>query len=224
MYTHVIVFDVNETLLDLSALDSWFERMFGRAGARAEWFALMLRWSMVVTLCDRFRDFSTLALESLDALADEHGVSIRAANRDDLVQRIRTLPAHADVEPALRRLQSAGLRLVALTNSAQATVDHQLEHAGLAPCFERILSADAVGRFKPHAAVYRLAAETLDVTAADLRMVAAHDWDITGAMAAGCSGAFIRRGGAASRHPAATAPDIVTEDLTGLADAIVGRG
>jgi len=37
------VFDVNETLLDLSALDPRFERVFGDASVRREWFMQMLQ-------------------------------------------------------------------------------------------------------------------------------------------------------------------------------------
>lgn len=34
----VCVFDVNETLLDMAALDPHFERLFGDATARGRWF------------------------------------------------------------------------------------------------------------------------------------------------------------------------------------------
>lgn len=222
MHTEIVVFDVNETLLDLTALDPWFQRVFGRADARAEWFARMLHWSMVVTLTNRFRDFSTLAMETLEVLAHSSGITITDPDRGELVRRIETLPAHPDVEPGLQRLQDAGLQLAALTNSARATVDRQLDNAGLTAYFERILSVDAVGRYKPHAAVYHHAAATLDVPLQDICMVAAHDWDITGAMAAGCHGAFVCRE-PGRPHPAGTVPDIIGDDLPTVADTIIAN-
>ena len=49
----IIVFDVNETLLDLAALDPYFERAFGDVAARKEWFARMLRTAFVSVITDR---------------------------------------------------------------------------------------------------------------------------------------------------------------------------
>jgi hypothetical protein len=39
----ICVFDVNETLLDLTALDPPFEAAFGRSAVRREWFGQMLQ-------------------------------------------------------------------------------------------------------------------------------------------------------------------------------------
>jgi 2-haloacid dehalogenase len=54
------VFDVNETLLDLSALDDVLERHTGRPGLRAEWFDLLIRAALVTTAADAYRDFAQL--------------------------------------------------------------------------------------------------------------------------------------------------------------------
>jgi 2-haloacid dehalogenase len=40
--SRICVFDVNETLLDLRALDSHFEHVFGDATVRQAWFAQLL--------------------------------------------------------------------------------------------------------------------------------------------------------------------------------------
>ena len=39
----ICVFDVNETLLDLTVLDAPFERAFDRPGVRREWFGQLLQ-------------------------------------------------------------------------------------------------------------------------------------------------------------------------------------
>ncbi len=56
----VIVFDVNETLLDLAALDPAFEHAFGDGAARKQWFARMLRSAFVSVITDRYADFGTI--------------------------------------------------------------------------------------------------------------------------------------------------------------------
>jgi len=215
----VIVFDVNETLIDLSGLDTAFAETFGPTGARREWFDLLLRWSLVQTLSGRYRDFSALARDSLLALAATRKRSLSDNQLDALMERILSLSPHPDVEPALARLRQAGLRLATLTNSNAGTLRAQMENAGLADYFERLLSVDAIGKFKPHPDVYRMAAEALGVGCARLRLVATHDWDVTGAMRAGCAAAFVARG--RDMHPSAERPDIVGEDLIEVTEAII---
>jgi 2-haloacid dehalogenase len=133
---------------------------------------------------------------------------------------MRTLPPHPDVVPGLEALAAAGLTMVALTNSPQATADAQIVNAGLSPFFTAVLSVEPTGRFKPARAVYEYAAEALGAGPEAFRMVAAHDWDIAGAMRAGYAGALITRPGVAV-NPLYPAPDIVAPDLVAAAEAII---
>jgi 2-haloacid dehalogenase len=96
----------------------------------------------------------------------------------------------------------------------------QMANAGLAALFERLLSADAAGRLKPAPEVYRMAAEQLEVGIREIRLVAAHAWDVTGAMRAGCRGAFVARPGMVL-DPTGETPDIVGQDLREVAAAII---
>jgi haloacid dehalogenase-like hydrolase len=95
-----------------------------------------------------------------------------------------TLPAHPDVSDSLQTMRDTGLRLVTLTNSAPAAVQQQLANAGLTLFFERSFSVDAVRRFKPAAEAYRSVADLLGLPVDRLRLVAAHAWDIVGALRA----------------------------------------
>jgi 2-haloacid dehalogenase len=70
--------------------------------------------------------------------------------------------------------------------------------------------------------VYRLVATELQVAPSQLRLVAAHAWDVLGAMRAGCAAAFVARPGKAL-FPLADTPDIVGPDLRNVADQIVKR-
>jgi len=53
----VLLFDVNETLLDLRVLDPVFERAFGDASLRRQWFGLVLRNAMALTITGDYEDF-----------------------------------------------------------------------------------------------------------------------------------------------------------------------
>jgi 2-haloacid dehalogenase len=220
MPQRILVFDVNGTLLDLVGLDALFQSAFGGADARAEWFEQLLKSSMVWTMSGRYRDFTALGRAALQLLAARRGIALADDQEERIVGRVRQLPPYADAKPALTRLKAAGFRMAALTNSAPAVASAQLEHAGLAAYFEQILSVDEVKRFKPAPEPYTMAARRLGAAVTDLRMVAAHGWDVFGAMAAGCAGAFVARGGAAF-DPLAPPPDITEPTLDAIADAIV---
>ncbi|CAN0309655.1 unnamed protein product [Chrysoparadoxa australica] len=167
---------------------------------------------MLTTITNQLRGCGELAQASLDTLPEHIGQPLQEAERSRVRDAILTLPAHGDVAPALTRLINAGHTLVALTNSDQVVVDTQLAHAGLAHCFEQMLSVERVGRFKPHPAVYQMAADALNSDPSQLMMVAAHDWDITGAMRAGYAGAYIARQGPGC-HTAGEIPTLVARDL-----------
>jgi 2-haloacid dehalogenase len=124
------------------------------------------------------------------------------------------------VPGALRRLRLAGYRLAALTNSTEQVARAQLEHAGIIGSFEPVLSADAVGWLKPAAEPYLMAAGRLGVPVGEVRLVAAHAWDVAGARSAGCAAAFVARPGKVL-DPLAEPPDVVGVDLAKVAEHIL---
>lgn len=216
----VIVFDVNETLLDLRALDPVFARVFGDAAARREWFGQMLQSAFVATITDAYQDFGAVGGGALRMIAAKRGVSLTPDDINEVRATMRQLPAYPEVRPSLERLQSAGLRLATLTNSTAEVGQAQLENAGLRDLFDQTLSADSVRRLKPAPEPYRMAAEQLGVAITDIRLVAAHSWDVAGALRAGCRAAFVARPGQVL-DPLAPEPDIVGRDMAEVVQAIL---
>ncbi len=220
LMARTLVFDVNETLLDLAALDDLFGEFFGDAAVRREWFAVVLRNAMTMTITGDQSNFVDIAGASLQMVAETRGVELPASALGDIAAGMRTLPPHPDVVPGLTALADSGLTMVALTNSPLATAEAQIANAGLREFFSDVLSVESTGRFKPAAQVYHHAAEVLGTTPADLRLVAAHDWDIVGAMRTGYAGVLITREGVAV-NPLYPHPDIVAPDLIVAAEAVV---
>lgn len=217
----VIVFDVNETLLDLAALDPIFARVFGDATARVAWFDQVLHSALVATVTDAYSDFGTVGMAALEMVAARRGATVGEADRTAVREGMRTLPPHPEVRESLERLRDAGLRLATLTNNALPVVEAQLANAGLRDLFEQVLSADEVRRLKPAPEPYRLAAERLGVEIGQVRLVAAHAWDVAGAQRAGCAAAFVARPGRVL-DPLAPRPDVVGVDLREVAAGILG--
>jgi 2-haloacid dehalogenase len=211
----VLVFDVNETLIDIDSMAPVFVRIFGDAVVMREWFGQLLMYSMTATLAGRYVDFFTLGEGVLRMLADIRRVEIADDDVQALKQAMLTMPAHSDVEDSLIALRDNGFRLVTLTNSPpNPDRPSPLDNAGLGHLFERQLSVDACRAFKPAPATYRYVPEQLGVSPSDCMMVAAHVWDTIGAQSVGFSGALITRpGNAALPVPGLPQPTIVATDL-----------
>ncbi|HZC73226.1 MAG TPA: haloacid dehalogenase type II [Jatrophihabitans sp.] len=216
----VIAFDVNETLLDLHALDATFEEVFGDPAVRGQWFAQMLQLSFVGGLTGQYVDFGTAQRAALRMVAERLGHHVGAEQVDDIVGRMSTLPPHPEVPSALDALRAAPLQVVALTNSVQDVAEAQLRNAGIAGYFDRIMSADNVQRLKPAPEPYHAVARAFEVEPAQVRLVAAHSWDVSGAMAAGCQAAFVARPGMVL-SPIGGRPDIVEPDIAGVVRTIL---
>ena len=220
----IIVFDVNETLLDLNALDPHFERIFGDPAVKDAWFKQVLQSALVATILGESdkMTFADAARRALDMVALRRGVELNDSDRQAIGETMLNLPPHPEVPAGIQALKDAGLRLAALTNSAQQAAVTQLTNAGLADDMSAILSVEAVGKFKPHRAIYEMAAQRLGEAPQDLWLIAAHDWDIAGAMTAGWRGAFIARPGMVIA-PQAPRPDIVGDDLREVAQKLIDR-
>lgn len=216
----VIVFDVNETLLDLTALDPLFADAFGESAVRREWFAQVLQSAMSLTLANRYTDFGAVGAAALTMIGERRRVTVDDALRTAVRDGMRSLPPHPEVAAALDRLRGAGLRLATLTNSPPPLVEAQLSNAGLRDKFEQVLSVDDVRRFKPAPEPYLMAADRLGVPIGQTRLVAAHAWDVAGAMAAGAAAAFVARPGMVL-DPLHPRPDIVGADLADVAAQII---
>jgi 2-haloacid dehalogenase len=214
-----VIFDVNETMLDLGALDPFFNEWFGDAAARKDWFAQTLHLAITLAATRTFKSFSDVGGAGLDQIAHRRGVVLPDKVPTQLRETLLWLPAHPDVEPALRALRGGRLTTAALSNNPLPVVQAQLRHAGLASLFAEVMSVDEAGALKPAPEVYTFAAERLHLPPGSIWMVAAHGWDIAGATRAGIRGAFVARAGQLP-DPFAP-PEIVAGDLLTLAHGLL---
>lgn len=211
-----LIFDVNETMLDLSAMKPIFADQVGDDSLVSTWFSLLLRYSLEVTVIGHHLPFDQIARNALAVVAEQAGLNTSAEAIQTVVEAMENLPAHPDVAPALERLTEAGFKLATLSNSSLEAVTAQLTNAGLIQYFTWTLSVDAVQRFKPDPRTYHFAADP----PSDLMLVAAHDWDVNGAHLAGMQAAFVERA-SATRAPHAVLPELRRPTMTGIADALL---
>ncbi|MBG7605952.1 MAG: haloacid dehalogenase type II [Actinobacteria bacterium] len=215
-----IVFDVNETLLDLRAMQPRFDAAFGSTDLLAPWFGQLLRHSFVATLTDTYAPFDVLGVDALQLVAAKVGIDLSKDGAAHVVDGMRHLPPHQDVRPAITRLRDHGFRIATLTNSPPHLLTDQLANAEITDLFDMPMSIDPVRKFKPHPDTYQSGAKRLGVDINEMRLVAAHDWDVTGAIRAGAAAAFVARPGMVLSRASET-PDIVGPDLETVTAAII---
>ena len=220
MSRDTILFDINETVLDLSSLKPKFKAAFGGESVTATWFSMLLHTSTVCALTGTKTDFATLAGNMLDAIAARLDVEVSEQTRVDILSSFSRMPPHDDIKSALNRLRSAGYRTVAFTNSSLNLVSTQINNSGLAEYFDEIVSVEDTGSFKPDPKVYAFVAQRMNRPIEDLRLVATHDWDTHGAMSAGMRAAYIDRSGA-PYHPLYRQPDIYASTMGDVVEQII---
>lgn len=211
----VVAFDVNETLLDLAPVRARLVEAGQPADLLRTVFARTLLTGFAAAATGgwcSFRDAFDAALAQETDLAD--------AARADVLGAFGELAPHPDVEPALRRLVEAGVRVVTLTHGAPGVAEAALERGGITPLVAATLSSEVIRAWKPAREVYLWAAGSCAVAPDRMALVAAHGWDVLGAQRAGLTGAWFPRG--ERSYPAVyEAPHVQGPDLAGVVDALL---
>src|SRR6202034_3447669 len=98
----LIVFDVNETLLDLETMEPTFQRIFGDKGAMRLWFAVLILYSAALTVAGCSVPFTDIGTAGMKMLADTRGIKIGDSDKKDLTEKFSTMPPHPEDPAALR--------------------------------------------------------------------------------------------------------------------------
>ena len=218
----LIVFDVNETLLDLETMEPTFERIFGEQNAMRLWFANFIMYSAALTVAGCYVPFTDIGGAVMKMMADTRGIKITDGDRKELTDKFSTMPPHAEVPGALRKLRAAGFRLFTLTDNLLEVQTQQLTNGGIVDLFERRFSADGIKHHKPSRQAYGYVEKELGAKASDFCLVACHTWDTLGAVAAGWEAALIKRPGN-DVLDVGPQPQIVCDTLSDVANQLIAR-
>src|ERR1700730_15406252 len=218
----LIVFDVNETLLDLETMEPTFERIFGDKSAMRLWFANLIMYSAALTVAGCYVPFTDIGSAVMKMLADTRGIKIDDKDKKELTDRFSTMPPHPEVPAALRKLRNEGFRLFTLTDNLLEVQSRQLEQGGIAGLFERRFSADGVKHHKPSREAYSYVEKELGAEPSRFWLLACPAWDGLGAHAGDWQAALIRRVGTDVLE-VSPQPQIVGNDLDDVADQLIAR-
>ena len=217
---NVLVFDVNETLSDMAPLSMQFKDIGAPEHLAKLWFADLLRDGFALTASGDIESFATLGAEAMRVrLAGQSLDRPLEKAVDHVMQGFSELAVHPDVVEGVRGLSDLGIRLVTLSNGSAAVASALLERAGVRDRFERLLTVEDAGVWKPAPGAYAYALEQVRVEPMDAMLVAVHPWDIDGARRAGLATAWIDR--SHSHYPSYFgAPDVEVASLTELVDSL----
>ncbi|MHB1172833.1 MAG: haloacid dehalogenase type II [Lacisediminihabitans sp.] len=216
----VIVFDVNETLSDMSPMAGRFADV-GAPGLLARvWFAGLLRDGFALTTAGSSEKFAVIAAESLRE--NFTGLPLNRSVEeavDHIMHGFASLTLHPDVAGAVRTLTASGFRLVTLSNGSTQVAETLFRAAGIREEFDLLLSVEDAAGWKPLRAAYEYAADACRVEPGRMLLPAVHPWDIHGAARAGLRTAWINRTG--TTYPGYfTAPDTTIHTLGELASIL----
>lgn len=216
---NTLIFDVNETLLDLAPLKKSINKAFKNNHLADKWFSQLLHYSLVESITGDYHDFSEIAAAVLKMNAKIESVSLSEEKISEILSPIKDLQPYPDVKKGLERLKSSGYKLMAFSNGKPEVLNDQISNSGLSEYFDLVLSVDAVKKYKPHPDSYLYALNESNSQAENTMMVAAHGWDVTGAMRAGLKTAFIERPGKTT-YPLSVKPDFTASTIEKLAELL----
>lgn len=219
-YSSVLLFDVNETLLNIEPLKKHVDDILLEEGISNLWFSSVLQYSLSMTVSSQYESFMDIGTAVLTMMAKNRNINLTVEDARDALQIMLHLKPHKEVSEALTKLQIAGFRMATLSNSSSAASKIQLDNAGISDFFERCFSIDHLGKYKPHSDVYNWAARAMNKSAHECMLVAEHPWDVAGAAWAGMKTAFITRGGK-SPFPLAIPPNVTANDILDLSNQLV---
>lgn len=185
-----VLVDVFETMLRVDALAARFVDVGRPAHEWELFFTRALRDGMALTLAGRAKPFGEVARA---ALRTTGGHTLSEEALDHVLSGFAHLPPHRDVEPALQALARAKIPTYAFTHGAARTACDALDRAGLRTYLRGVHSAETIAAFKPPARVYDWACTAIETPRERVALVAAHSWDVHGAVRAGLVGGLATR-------------------------------
>ncbi|WP_031428673.1 haloacid dehalogenase type II [Flavimarina sp. Hel_I_48] len=215
----LLIFDVNETLLDLKPLKEKVNEALESETGFSVWFRTLLHYSLVETTSLNYADFGEIGQATLKMVSKQFDRPLQDTEIENILSKIKELPPHTDVIEGLEQLAAQGFELAALTNGNLRTVKDQLHFAKIDHLFKGIYSVDAVQKYKPHPETYAHVLNVMNTEKENAMLVAAHGWDITGAQRAGLQTCFLERPGK-FLYPLAEKPTYSIKKLTELPDLL----
>lgn len=212
----IIFFDVVETVFSLAPLGEKLAEFNLPAGTDRLFFAQLLRDAFALSASGVFRTFPEIAKGTLTVLLQSLGHKADESRLKEILETFSLLPAHRDVKPALEKIRHSDCQAVLLTNGSRTNTERLVQDNGIEQLVDDIVSVEDFKIWKPQTQLYRQAALKHTCAPENSLLIAAHAWDVHGAIRAGFHGIWIQRQ-ESIYHPLMGRP---AEQVTNLVDAV----
>ena len=210
-----LAFDVYGTLIDTHGVLTALQELVGDK-ARAfsnTWRDKQLEYSFRRGLMQNYENFAVCTRQALDYTCACYGTNLSEAQKKNLMDIYRVLPAFDDVKDGLVRLQAAGFRLYAFSNGAADALEALLDNAGIRDLFLGVVSVDALKSFKPNPAVYCHFLRQSATSGGNAWLISSNPFDVIGAISAGMKSAWVQRSSEAIFDPWGIEPTVTVSSL-----------
>ncbi len=215
----LILLDIYETILDMGEIQKRVNLLMRSKRGYTLWFEIFMQYSFVDNCTAQFHDFPSIADATLRMTSQMLDGTIERSDVEVILKLMEHLPIKEGVQKGLSDLHNQGFRIAALTNSPETIVRNRMERTGLVSYFEKLFSAEQVGKYKPAIEVYHWAADKVNLPTNEILLVSAHGWDIAGAKNAGMATAYVRQE-RQLLYPLAPKPDFVCKNLIDLSSQL----
>jgi 2-haloacid dehalogenase len=226
---NICAFDIYGTLFDMrTVLDALRDGCSDPEEFYRLWRYKLVNYIWIVSAIGKFQDLTTLRERAFDFCVQELEPEINPDLKQRFMQASLYLRPFTDTRAGLERLREAHFKVVALSTGTRSDLIQMFERAGMSELFDLIVTNQEAGMYKPFPRAYMYGAERLQVEPEQIRMVAAHPWDLIGAGNAGLALAWLRRAeliGLESRtyDTIAPEPELVAETLPDLVEMIIAE-
>ncbi len=190
------VFDAYGTLFDFGSAARACRDELGADADKltALWREKQISYTWLRAVQNLHADFWQVTGDALDFALESLAID-KPGLRDRLMNLYLTLEPFPEAADVLKRLKAAGMRMAILSNGSPDMLAPLVRAAKFESFFDAVLSVEEAGVFKPHASVYQLAVDRLDVPAAAISFQSSNAWDAWAASAFGMKVVWCNRYG-----------------------------
>lgn len=215
----LILFDVYETLLDMSMVESKMNDLLNSKRSYRIWIELLMQYCLLESSSGQFHDFSTVSHAALTTTGEIVGHSVTDQMNEDIMLLMKHAPLHEAVEEGLSKLNDQGYRLAALTNASVSIIKERMDATGLVSYFEFVISAEQIKKYKPSRESYEAVSKKAGLAPSEILVATSRGWDLCGAVNAGMRTVFIQHGHR-NLYPLAPEPIMKAKNLVELAQQL----
>ena len=189
----LVIFDVNQTMFSLNALNKKFKEFGLKQSLVNNWFLSVLKEGFSSSLSQQFVDFKTIGKNELIKIFLQNNTLYNHKIINSILGEFSNLKVHPDIKTSLKYLKKNKIKIVTLTNGSVSNTKLLLKKNDINNFIDECFSINSFKIWKPAREVYLKTCEKMKIKPGRALMIAAHGWDINGAKLAGLKTAYITR-------------------------------